>query len=83
MEFIAQRGEIIIMEDEECYLVLKNLEYNGEAYQRTVKTGDDLLDEEFEIDKDAVVYLKEVVEGEECFYEFISDEELINALKAL
>lgn len=83
MEFIAQRGEIIIMEDEECYLVLKNIEFNGEAYQRTVKTGDYLLDDQFEIDKDAEVYLKEIIENDECFYDFVTDENLIKTLKTL
>ena len=83
MEFIAQRGEIIIMEDEECYLVLKNIEFNGEAYQRTVKTGDYLLDDQFEVDKESEVYLKEIIENEECFYDFVTDEELIKVLKTL
>ena len=83
MEFIAQRGEIIIMEDEECYLVLKNIEFNGEAYQRTVKTGDYLLDDQFEVDKESEVYLKEIIENEECFYDFVTDKELIKVLKTL
>ena len=83
MEFIAQRGEIIIMEDEECYLVLKNIEYNGEAYQKTVKTGDYLLDDQFEVDKESEVYLKEIIENEECFYDFVTDEEIIKVLKTL
>lgn len=83
MEFIAQRGEIIIMDDESCYLILKNIEYNGGAYHRTVKTGDFLLDEQFEVDKEAETYLKEVIENDECFYEFVTDEQLIKVLKTL
>ena len=83
MEFIAQRGEVIIMDDESCYLVLKNIEFNGEAYHRTVKTGDYLFDEDFEVDKDEKIYLKEVIENNECFYEFVSDPEIIKILKTL
>ncbi|MBQ7917216.1 MAG: hypothetical protein IJ310_00180 [Clostridia bacterium] len=83
MEFIAQKGEIIIMEDESCYLVLKNIEHNNEAFLRTVKTGNDILDEDYEINKDEVIYFREVVEKDECFYDFIEDEELIKVLKTL
>ncbi len=83
MEFVAQRGEIIIMDDETCYLVLKNIEFNGEAYHRTVKTGDHLFDEDFEINKNDEVYLKEIIENDECFYDFVSDAELIKTLKTL
>lgn len=83
MEFIAQRGEIIIMNDESCYLVLKNIEYNNEAYLRVLKTGDYLLEEDYEIDKKNKVYLKELVENDESFYEFIKDEKLIEILKTL
>lgn len=83
MEFIAQRGEVIIMDDESCYLVLKNIEFNGEAYHRTVKTGDYLFDEDFEINKNDEVYLKEIIENDECFYDFVTDEELIKTLKTL
>ena len=83
MEFIAQRGEVIIMDDESCYLVLKNIEFNGEAYHRTIKTADYLLDEEFEIEKESETYLKEIIENDECFYDFVSDDELIKTLKTL
>ncbi|MBR3884869.1 MAG: hypothetical protein IKJ33_00175 [Clostridia bacterium] len=83
MEFIAQKGEIIIMEDESCYLVLKNIEHNNEAFLRTVKTGNDILDEDYEINKNEVIYFREVVENDECFYDFIEDEELIKVLKTL
>ena len=83
MEFIAQRGEVIIMDDESCYLVLKNIEFNGEAYHKTIKTADYLLDEEFEIEKEAEIYLKEIIENDECFYDFVTDEDLIKTLKTL
>ena len=83
MEFIAQRGEIIIMDDEACYLVLKNIEFNGEAYQRTVKTADYLLEDQVEISQEDEIYLKEIIENDECFYDFVTDEEIIKSLKTL
>lgn len=83
MEFIAQRGEIIIMDDEACYLVLKNIEFNGEAYQRTVKTADYLLEDQVEINQEDEIYLKEIIENDECFYDFVTDEEIIKSLKTL
>ena len=83
MEFIAQKGEIIVMDDESCYLVLKNLEFNNKAYLKTIKTGDYLLEEDFDIDKTSEVYLKETVENDDCFYDFIKDEAIINELKKI
>ena len=59
------------------------IELNGEAYHRTIKTADYLLDEEFEIEKEKETYLKEIIENDECFYDFVSDAELIKTLKTL
>ena len=81
MEFVAQKGEIIIMNDESCYLFLKTIEYNNEAYLKTIKTGDYLLDEKFESESQDEIYLKEHIEEGECFYDFIKDGSLINELK--
>ena len=83
MDFIAHRGEMIIMDDESCYLVLKNIEYNGEAYLRVIKTGDYIFEHNFEVNKAQDLYLKEIVENDECLYDFVKDVETIKALKAL
>ncbi len=83
MDFVAQKGEIIIMDDESCYLVLKNIEFNNEAYLHVIKTGDYLFQEDAEISIKDEAYVKEVVENDECFYDFITDEALIEKLKTL
>ena len=83
MDFVAQKGEIIIMDDESCYLVLKNIEFNNEAYLHVIKTSDYLFDEKAEIDLKNEAYVKEVIENDECFYDFVTDNALIEKLRTL
>lgn len=82
MKSVAQKGEMIVMEDEENYIVLATLEYNGENYLRLIKTGERLFDENYEVDLKNVVYVKEIIdENEDYFFEFVKDENIINNLK--
>ena len=82
MKSVAQKGEMIVMEDEENYIVLATLEYNGENYLRLIKTGEQLFDENYEVDLKNVVYVKEIIdENEDYFFEFVKDENIINNLK--
>lgn len=81
MEFVVQKGETIIMENEETYLVLKNIEYNNEGYLHVVKTGDDLFDFDGELGDDK--YVKELIVDEDYYLEFVTDEALIEKLREL
>lgn len=83
MEFIVQKGETIIMEDDETYLVLKNIEFNNEAYLHVVKTGDDIFDFDVESELGDDKYVKELVVGDDLYLEFVTDEALIEKLREL
>ena len=84
MDFVAQKGEMILMEDEKNYMVLATLEYEGEAYLRLLKTGNRLFDEEYEPVIKNDIYVKEVVDEVEDYYlEFVTDEALIEKLREL
>ena len=85
MEFVAQKGELIVMEDTENYMVLATLEYEGVGYLRLIKTGEVLFDVDYEPDLKKEVYVQEIVDdNEEDYYlEFVTDEALIEKLREL
>ena len=85
MDFVAQKGEIIVMDDEQNYMVLSTLEYEGVGYLRLIKTGEKVLDFEYEVDFKNDVYATEIVDdNEEDYYlEFVTDEALIEKLREL
>lgn len=83
MEFVVQKGETIIMEDDETYLVLKNIEFNNEAYLHVVKTGDDFFDFDIEGELGDDKYVKELIVGDDLYLEFVTDEALIEKLREL
>ena len=84
MEFVAKKGEVIVMDESDTYLVLKTIEYEGVGYLHMIQTGEYLYDEHFEIDSSKEAYAKEVITDEEDYFlEFINDEELIKKLSAV
>lgn len=83
MEFVAKKGEVIVMDEGDTYLVLKTIEYEGAGYLHMVQTGEYLYDENFEIDSSKEAYVKEVVTEDDYYLEVVSDEELIKKLSAI
>ena len=83
MDFVVQRGETLIMEDDETYLVLKNIEYNNEAYMHVIKSGDHIFDFDLEKEAGPDAYVKQVVVGEDLYLEFVKDESLVDELRKL
>ena len=83
MEFVVQIGETVIMEDDEVYTVVKNVEYNGEAYHHVLKTADHIFDLDYEVDFKDDKYVKELVVGDDLYLEFVTDEALIEKLREL
>lgn len=84
MEFVAKKGEVLVMEEGDTYLVLKTIEYEGEGYLHMIQTGEYLYDEDFKIDSSKEKYVKEVIsENDEYSLEIVTDEKLIAKLSAL
>ena len=83
MDFVVEKGETVIMEDDETYLILKNIEYNNEGYHHVVKTADHIFDFEYEIEAKDDKYVKELVVGDDFYLEFVTDEALIEKLREL
>ena len=83
MEFVAKKGEIILMDDGSCYMVLKTIEFENEAYLHVVKTGDSFFDGAEDIDMKDNHYIKQVIQDDECYYGFVEDEALIEKLSNL
>ena len=84
MEFIAKKGEVLIMNEDETYFVLATHEYEGECYLHLIKTGEHILDVNYEVDLKSSVYAKEVVdENDNYFLDFVTDENLLKVLKTL
>ena len=83
MEFVVQKGETIIMEDDETYLVLKNIEFNGEAYLHVIKTADHIFDFDYEVNLKDDKYVKEVLIDKDLYLQFVTDESLIEKLKQI
>lgn len=84
MRSIAQKGEMIVMEDQENYIVLATLEYNGENYLRLIKTGEVMFDTTYQVNEKEKIYVKEIIdENEDYFFEYVKDENLLKELKKL
>ena len=84
MKSIAQKGEMIVMEDQENYIVLATLEYNGENYLRLIKTGEEMFDTSYPVDAKNKIYAKEVIDENDDYYlEYVKDENLLTKLKKL
>ena len=82
MEFVAKKGEVILMDENDTYLVLKTIEHDGAGYLHLIKTGDHLLDMTYEADLKQEFFAKEVfTEDDNYFLEFVTDENLIETLK--
>ena len=82
MEFIAKKGEVIVMNDDETYLVLATYEHEGAGYLHLIKTGEHILDNNYEVDLKSTVYAKEVIDdNDNYFLQFVTDENLIKVLK--
>lgn len=84
MEFIAKKGEVIVMDEDETYLVLATYEYNGSPYLHLIKTGEHILDDNYNVELDKTIYAKEILtEDDNYLLEFVTDEQLIKVLKTL
>ena len=82
MEFIAKKGEVLVMNEDEIYFVLATYEYEGAGYLHLIKTGEHILDENYEVDLKSSVYAKEIVdENDNYLLDFVTDENLIKILR--
>lgn len=79
MEFVSKPGDAIKLEDDRVYLVVKTLEYEGEAYLYLYEPSEDPVDF---LDEDVkkTTFLKEVNENGEFMLEEIMDKKVYNKL---
>ena len=79
MEFVSKPGDVVKLEDDRVYLVVKTLEYEGEGYlylYEPSENPDDFLDP----DVKKTAFLKEVNENGEYMLEEIIDKKVYNKL---
>ncbi len=79
MEFMSKPGELLKLDNGNVFLVLKNIEYNGEAYlylYKPVENTDDFFDEDIK----KTTFSKEINEDGKIRLEEVTDKKTINAL---
>ena len=87
MDFVVDKGEVVMMSDRSNYLVVSTVEYEGAGYLHLAKVIGHPLDVDTGFDFDNMVYAKEIVQevdGEEKYFlEFVTDEALNSKLGSL
>ena len=65
-------NDIIILDNDVRYTLLRKVNYNDDEYFLAMP-----IDEEENIDRNKVLFLKKVIEGDDIFVEMVVDQDLI------
>ena len=79
--FVNQKGDVLLLDDGEGYVVSGQIEFGGEHYLLMKKIKMELA-ENFDKTKAEVQFVREVIQGEDCYLETIIDNELLKTLIA-
>ena len=64
-------NDIIILDNDVRYTLLRKVNYNDDEYFLAMP-----IDEEENIDRNKVLFLKKVIEGDDIFVEMVGDQDL-------
>ncbi|MBP3582050.1 MAG: hypothetical protein J6J33_04795 [Clostridia bacterium] len=78
-KFVNQKGDVLLLDDGEGYVVSGQIEFNGDKYLLMKKIKRELA-ENFDRVKSEVQFVKEIIKGDECYLETIIDNELLKSL---
>ncbi len=79
--FVAQKGEIILLEDGTTQIVVDQIRYENESYLLIKAVTDDIVDF-FESKPASVSFVREVINGEEYSLEQVTEKTMVEALFA-
>ncbi len=80
VEFVAKKGDVLVLENDELQLVLDTIEYEGYGYLILVKTAKHIFDDSYTVNLNAKIIAKEIVENDSYSLEIIHDIELIKKI---
>ena len=80
-KFVNQKGDVLLLDDGEGYVVSGQIEFNGDKYLLMTKIKREVA-ENFDRAKSEVQFVKEIIQGDECYLETIIDNELLKSLIA-
>ena len=82
MEFMSKPGELLKLEDDRVFLVVKNLEHDGVPYLYLFQPPED-PNAFFDGDGKKTMFAKEVNEDGKTFVEEVLDKKVLSALKRM
>lgn len=74
MNFIAKENELLTLDDEKAYMVLKCIEFKNENYYVLDQIFDDF--EDIKNIKKPFVLAKQIINGEDMYLEIVGDKKL-------
>lgn len=77
MEFILKESDLITLENDNQYLVVKLFEYESNKYAYLIKLTD------YDEKNPEILFVQEIVEGKDLLVEPVDDEPLCNKLLAV
>lgn len=81
LNFVGQKGDVLLLENEEGYMVSGQIEFEGESYL-LIKKIEDTIQENIDPKTADVRFVKEVVNGTKYYLEPVMDSSLLKTLIA-
>ena len=82
MEYVVNKGEVVVLENGNAYKAINFIEKDGVGYICFYKFSDD-IEVPLNFDPNNIVFATEVVEGDDYFIDEVVDTKLIDELKKL